>query len=149
MLSTTALATVLAFAGCGNFNTKVVDPLIVDLAKINATAIADLNGAQAVAMAANDTDGFNCAGAAIKVSTQINVVIAAANVTGAGVFTTAELASVFQPGSQQYNAAKQTLTSGCAAKGQDVLGAAGVLAVGGVVGAIASGQLLPALAAVP
>lgn len=136
-------------AACSTFDTKVVDPLITDLSKINNTAVADLQNVEAVAKAATppDTDGLNCAAAAITVSGQINAVLAAANTPNAGVLTTAELASLFQPGSAQYDAAKQTLTSGCAAKAQDVLGAAGVLAAGGVVGAIAAGQVLPTLAA--
>jgi hypothetical protein len=133
-------------------NSKVVDPLITDLAKINATAINDLQVAQKVAQAATppDTDGFNCYAAAITVANQINSVIVAAQGPAAGVLTTAELATLFQPGSAQYNNVKQQLVSGCAAKAQDVLGAQGVLAAGGVIGAIATTNLvLPALIAAP
>ena len=144
-----------ALAGCSNptlINTKIVDPLITDLSKINNTLNADLVGVQKTALAATppDTDGANCAAAAITVSGQIATVNTAASGTGAGVLTTAELASLFQPGSAQYNAVKQTLTSGCAAKAQDVLGAAGVLAAGGVVGALATtNTILPLAAAAP
>jgi len=150
------VASSVALSGCANgflnFNSKVVDPLITDISKLNNTASGDLVIAENVATAATppDTDGYNCAAGAIVASGQINKVLAAAQGTGAGVITTGELASLFQPGSQQYNAVKQELTSACAAKAQDVLGAAGVLAAGGVVGAIAvSNQILPLAAAAP
>lgn len=141
----------LLLASCAAINTTVVDPLLTDLSKINNTAIADLQQAIKVADAATppDVDGASCAQSAITVGGQINAVFAAANNGGSatGPLTLAELASLFQPGSIQYDQAKQTLTSGCAAKAQDVLGAAGVLAAGGVVGAIAAGSILPTLAA--
>src|SRR5215469_11301004 len=143
-LYVTALVVVLV--GCEQLNQRIVDPLLKDLQKINATAQADLGQAKLVALAATppDQDGANCADAAITVSASINRVFAAATgSTASGPLTAAELASLFQPGSIQYNTARQTLTSGCAAKAQDVLGAAGVLAAGGVVGAIAAGQVLP------
>lgn len=148
------LLAALVLASCAAVNTKVIDPLITDISRINATASADLVTAEAVAQAATppDTDGYNCSVAAVTASSQINKVLAAAQAGGAtaGVFTTAELASLFQPGSAQYNAVNQLLVSGCAAKAQDVLGAAGVLAAGGVVGAIAaSNVILPLAAAAP
>ena len=152
MLKILACASAAALlVACSTINTKVVDPLITALSRINNTAAADLVVAENVAKAASpvDTDGYNCAAAAITASDQINVVMAAAKVPNAGVLTTAELASLFQPGSAQYNFIKQELTTGCAAKAQDVLGAAGVLAIGGAVGALAAGQLLPLAAAVP
>lgn len=142
-------AAALLLAACATFNAKVVDPLITTLSKIGNTAVADLTTAGNVAMAAipPDTDGANCIAGTIKVASQINAVLIAAKSTSAGALTTAELASLFQPGSAQYNAAQQILVSACAAKAQDVLGAGGVLAVGGVVGALAGGQVLPVLAA--
>lgn len=146
------LLVVIVLEACTAVNTRVVDPLITALSRINATGIADLKVAQAVALAATppDQDGFNCAGAAVTVGGQINAVFAAAKGTGAGVLTTAELASLFQPGSAQFEAAKQVLVSGCAAKAQDVLGPAGLLAAGGVVGALATANgILPLAAAVP
>jgi hypothetical protein len=146
------LAGVVVAVGCAQINTKIVDPVITLISKLSNTANGDLVIAENVAKAATppDTDGFNCAATAITVNGQISAVLAAANVKGAGVLTTGELASLFQPGSQQYNAVKQQLTSGCAAKAQDVLGAAGVLAAGGVVGAMAAGNtILPLAAAAP
>lgn len=132
-------------------NTKVIDPLITDLSRIGNTSTADLTVAENVANAATppDKDGFNCAAAAITVQGQINGVMQAAAVPNAGVFTMAELSSLFQPGSAQYNNAKQELITGCAAKAQDVLGPTALLATG-VVGAMAVGnQVLPLAAAVP
>lgn len=128
---------------------QIVDPLLTDLSKIGNTTGADLKNVVAVANAATppDADGANCATAALTVQQQIAKVLTAANTPAAGVLTTAEVASLFQPGSAQYNQARQTLTSGCAAKAQDVLGAAGLLAAGGVLGAISAGQVLPVLAA--
>ena len=78
--------------------------------------------------------------------------VLAATPTGStvGVFTTAEIASLYQPGSAQFNAAQQVLVSGCAAKAQNVLGPAGLLAAGGVIGALATANgILPLAAAVP
>ena len=146
----------LGIAACAQLGTKVVDPLLRDISRINQTAQADLLRAQAIAQAATppDQDGFACAGAALQVSKQVDAVNAAARGTDpsapAGPLALAELASLFQPGSAQYETAKQTLTSGCAAKAQDVLGAAGLLAAGGVIGALGVGQgILPLAAAAP
>lgn len=159
MRRTLACAVVALLAGCSqqlsavqtDINTKIVDPLLTDLAKIGNTVQADLQNVVVVANAATppDVDGANCATAALTVQGQIAKVLTAANTPAAGVLTTAEVASLFQPGSAQYNQAKQVLTSGCAAKAQDVLGPVGVLAAGGALGAIASGQVLPILAAAP
>lgn len=148
----------LALAACSStsnpvqtVNAKIVDPLITALSRIGNTSTADLTVAENVANAATppDKDGYNCAATAITVQSQINAVFKAAAVPNAGVFTTAELASLFQPGSAQYNNAKQELVSGCAAKAQDVLGPTALLA-NGVVGAIATtNAVLPLAAAAP
>lgn len=142
----------VSLVACASVNTKVIDPLITAISRLNNTAAADLVVAQNVAKAATppDTDGLNCAVAGAQASAQINAVLAAAGTANAGAITTAELASLFQPGSQQYNAVKQLLVTGCAAKAQDVLGPAGVLAAGGVVGALATANgILPLAAAAP
>lgn len=159
MRRTLACAVVALLAGCSQqlgqvqttINQKVIDPLLTDLNKIGNTAADDLKNVQAVAKAATppDTDGYNCAAAALTVQGQIAAVLTAANTPQAGVLTTAEVASLFQPGSAQYNQAKQVLVSGCAAKAQDVLGPAGLLAAGGVAGALATQNILPLAAAVP
>lgn len=150
VLVATALAA--AISGCASVNTKVVDPLITTLSRLGNTAVADLTVSQKVAMAATppDTDGATCAAAAIVVLGQINKVTAAANVPNAGAFTVAELASLFQPGSAQYNQANNTLAAGCIAKANDVMGPGAVLAAGGVAGVLAStNSILPLAAAVP
>jgi hypothetical protein len=143
--------TLALLGGCAQLNTQVVDPVITALAKINATATADLVKAQKVALAEAppDQDGFACYASVLVVSGQIAAVMTAAQGPGAGIFTSLQLASAFQPNGAQYNLVTQELRSGCAAKAQDVLGAAGVLAAGGAIGAIASGQILPMLAGVP
>lgn len=160
----------LSISACTSFASQVVDPLITTISRINNTAVSDLTVAIAVANAATppDTDGAQCAKGAIVVAGQINTVLAAAKgspaITGTaatattaavaaapaavlGVFTTAELATIFAPGSAQYNNVKQQLTTACAAKGLDVLGQQGLLAAGGVIGALAAGKLLPLAAA--
>jgi hypothetical protein len=154
-----SLVAVLAMlAGCQSStgtNTNpinaIADPLITVLSRLSNTAAADLTTAQNVANAATpkDTDGANCAGAALTAQGQVNAVITAAHVPTAGAFTVGELASLFQPGSQQYNLVKQELVSGCAAKAQDVMGPAALLGTG-VIGALAVGQtVLPLAAAAP
>lgn len=145
------MVAILSLVACSQINKKA-DPLITALSRIGNTATADLQTAQTVAKAATppDMDGYNCAGAAIVVSGQVNQVVTAAHVPSAGAFTVAELASLFQPGSAQYNQALNTLSTGCVAKANDVLGPTGVVAAGGVAGALAAtNSILPLAAAVP
>lgn len=144
-----AAAAVLSLAACAAFNPKVVDPLLTDLQKINATAAADLNNAEAVAKAATppDTDGANCAAAMLVVQGQIAQVMAANDLSNAGMLTAAEVASLFQPGSAQYNQAENTVATGCIAKANDVLGAAKVVAAGGVAAVLP--QIIQLAAAAP
>lgn len=141
----------MGLAGCSTVN-KAIDPLITALSRISNTAASDLTTMQSVALAATppDQDGANCAAAALKVQGQVNAVITAAHVPTAGAFTVAELASLFQPGSAQFNQAQNVLATGCIAKANDVMGAAGVLAAGGVAGVLAAtNTVLPLAAAVP
>lgn len=139
-----------SLTGCASGSLqKTSDSVITVISRVNNTAIADLQQAQAVAKAAMpaDTDGVNCSASAIVVAGQINAVLAAAKGPDTGAFTLAELASLFQPGSAQYNQVKQTLTSGCAAKVQDVLGAAQTVLAGGVIGVLATTNAVLPLAA--
>ncbi|MDE2020080.1 MAG: hypothetical protein KGJ13_07080 [Patescibacteria group bacterium] len=130
--------------------------LITALARISATGLADLQRVEKVASVPNtnlpggieDKDGLTCAQSATAVLTQVNAVNAAANGPGAGVLTVAEIASLFQPGSPQFNQATNTLTAGCIAKANDVLGPAGVVGAGGVIGVLASTNAILPLAAV-
>ncbi|HUK59367.1 MAG TPA: hypothetical protein VLV50_09065 [Stellaceae bacterium] len=144
-----AAAAVLSLAACAALNSKVVDPLLTDLQKINATAAADLNNAEAVAKAATppDTDGANCAAAVLTVQGQIAQVMAANDLSNAGMLTAAEVASLFQPGSAQYNQAENTVATGCIAKANDVLSAAKVVAAGGVAAVLP--QIIQLAAAAP
>lgn len=146
------LIVALGLTACATSSTTPTNTLITVLSKISNTAAADLTDAQQVALAATppDTDGANCAAAALTVQAQVAKVVAASNVSGAGAFTVAELASLFQPGSAQYNQANNTLAAGCIGKANDVLGPAGVIAAGGVAGALAAtNSILPLAAAVP
>lgn len=145
-------------ASCAGTAPGSTNPLINVLTKINNAGLADLKRVEAVAGVPNanlpggieDKDGLQCAQAGEAVLTQINAVNAAANGPGAGALTLAEMASLFQPGSPQFNQAQNTLAAGCVAKANDVMGPAGVVAAGGVVGAIAANQsILPLLAAAP
>lgn len=122
------------------------------LSRIVNTASADLQTSESVALAATppDNDGASCAGAALTVKDQVAKVVTAANVPSAGAFTVAELASLFQPGSAQFNQANNTLSSGCIAKANDVMGPQGVIAAGGIAGVLAAtNTVLPLAAAVP
>jgi UDP-3-O-[3-hydroxymyristoyl] glucosamine N-acyltransferase len=150
------IAFALTLAACASSTTTTAtgpaNQLIVALSRISNTGVADLTVSENVANAATppDTAGATCAAAAITVAQQVQKVMTAANVSNAGVFTTAELASLFQPGSPQYNQAANTLAAGCIAKANTVLGPTGVIAAGGVVGALAnSNALLPLVAAAP
>lgn len=159
VLACLAVAAVFALGACSSTSTtSIADPLIKVLTKINDAGLSDLKRVEAVASVPNtnlpggieDKDGLACAQAGVVVLTQIQAVNAAANGPGAGVLTVAEIASLFQPGSPQANQAQNTLAAGCVAKANDVLGAAGVIAAGGVVGAMAvTPQILPLAAGVP
>lgn len=159
-----AFGVVLALSACTTLPTSnsssasIADPLIKELAAINAAGIGDLQGVENIASVPNaglpggieDQDGLRCAQAGVVVLEQIQTVNAAGNKAGAGVLTLGEMASLFQPGSAPYDQAMNTLTTGCVAKANDVLGAAGVIAAGGVVGALVStSNILPLVAALP
>lgn len=146
-----ACALLASCSGTTNPIYSATDPLITVLSRVANTAGTDLTVAENVANAATpkDTDGFTCDAALLTVQGQISAVVTAAHVPTAGVFATAELASLFQPGSQQYNQAKQLIVSGCAAKAQDVMGPTALLG-SGVLGALAVGQqIAPLAAAIP
>lgn len=85
----------------------------------------DLTVALAVANAATPIDkpGVTCASALLDVQNDIANVLKAANVPTAGVFTAAEVASLFQPGSPQANGERDKLVAGCSVKVAQVSGA--------------------------
>jgi hypothetical protein len=140
----------VAMTGCQQFNQQTVTPILKTLAQVGNTAVADATQAKAVALAATppDTDGANCWSGVIAAIGEINQVNAAATggpAGAAGVFTGAEMASLFQPGSAQYNQVTNLIATSCVAKANDVLGAANVLAAGGVVAVLP--KILPLAAA--
>lgn len=136
-------------AACATFDTAVVDPAMTTLAQIGNTSQKDLQNTEAVAQAATppDTDGYNCAVAVLVVNGQIAKLNAANTISNAGVFTAAEMASIFQPGSAQYQQAINTIGTGCIAKANDVLGAANVVAAGGIMAVLP--KVIPLAAAAP
>lgn len=141
----------LALTACAS-STSATNPLATALSRISNTAAVDLQTAQKVALAATppDNEGAACAAAALTVQGYVAKVVQAANQPGAGAFTVAELASLFQPGSPQFNQANNTLATGCIAKANLVLGPSGVIAAGGVAGVLAAtNQILPLGAAIP
>jgi len=141
-----ALAVLL---GCTQLD-AASNKVLQTLAQIGNTAVADATQAKAVALAATppDTDGANCWTGVITAIGEIQQVNSAANAAGsaAGVFTTAEMASLFQPGSAQYNQVTNLVATACISKANDILGAANVVAAGGVMAILP--QVIP-LAAAP
>jgi len=99
------------------------DQVLMVMNQIANTATGDLNSAIAVANAATppDVDGATCAQGALTVNAAMQKVLAATP-TGAtvGAFTSAEIASLYQPGSAQFNYVVKTLETACIAKVHDV-----------------------------
>lgn len=148
-------AAILAFAsaavvmeGCAQVN-SASSQVLQTLAQIGNTAQADAAQAKAVALAATppDTDGANCWTGVSTAIGEIQQVNAAANAgqSRAGVFTAAEMASLFQPGSAQYNQVVNLVGTACIAKANDVMGAANVVGAGGVMAILP--QIIPLAAA--
>ena len=150
------LAVPLLLGGCVG---QAVDRITPVLTQIANTAIADLQQQKAVALAATppDTDGAACAGAlpnpavagdlgtgALAVAAAIQRVAAVTTGQQVGVFTTAEIATLYQPGSAQFNWAVKTLETACIAKVHDVNQA--INSTAGIITAIPS---ILALAAAP
>lgn len=135
-------AAILAFASaavvmadCAQVN-SASSKILQTLAQIGNTAQADAAQAKAVALAATppDTDGANCWTGVSTAIGEIQQVNTAANAgqSKAGVFTATEMASLFQPGSAQYNQVVNLVGTACIAKANDVMGAANVVGAGGV-----------------
>lgn len=122
------------------------------LSRIMNTSAADLITAENVANAATppDKDGASCAAAIIVVQSEVNNVVQAQAAGTQGAFTTAEMLSLFQPGSAQFNQAYNTVAAGCIAKANNVMGAANVLLAGGIAGVLAAtNTVIPLGAAIP
>jgi hypothetical protein len=63
-----------------------------------------------------DQAGAQCGTALLAVQSQINQVLANANVASAGAVTTAEVATLLLPGTPQTNAMRDAIVAGCAVK---------------------------------
>lgn len=99
------------------------DQVLTVMNQIANTATADLNTAIAVANAATppDVDGATCAKGVLTIGAAMQKVLAATP-QGAtvGAFTAAEIASLYQPSSPQFNYVVTTLETACIAKVHDV-----------------------------
>ncbi len=146
------LAAVLPFglAACGVSQTQS-DSITKVLTQLGNTLVSDLQAQSAVALAATppDVDGAQCAGTlpdptkpgdlgtgALSVAAAIQRV---ANVTGGkkvGALTVAEIGTLYQPGSAQFNWAVKVLETACIAKVHDVNQA--INSTAGIVGALPS-----------
>jgi hypothetical protein len=97
--------------------------LLTALTNLANTGTGDLNSAIAVANAATppDIDGATCAqgGLAVVASMQKELSALPAGST-VGVFTLAEVSSLYAPGSAQANAVVKTLETACIAKLHDI-----------------------------
>ena len=129
------------------------------LAQLGNTLTADLQQQAAVAMAATppDVDGARCAGTlpdptkpgdlgtgALSVAAAIQRVAAVTDGKSVGALTVAEIATLYQPGSAQFNWAVTTIETACIAKVHDVNQA--INSTAGIMTALPS---ILALAAVP
>jgi hypothetical protein len=144
ILATSAI--VIAVAGCSLFSSSTTDSgIVTTLNRIANTGTADLTSQIAVANAATpqDVDGAACATGALTVAAAMQKVLAATG-KSAGMFTAAEVATLYQPGSDQFNWAVKTLETACIAKVHDVN-----QAVNSTAGIIAALPSVLALAAVP
>ena len=113
---------VLTISGC-TVPPASQQSLIADMKTIGAAAAGDLNSAIAVANAASppDVDGVTCATAVLKVNNDIqSVVNATPPGSVVGPATAAEIASLYQPGSTQWNQEVKTIETGCVAKLHDI-----------------------------
>lgn len=145
-----AATTALSLAGCATqAQSDATSKLIVGLAN---KSISDLQGVVTVANAATppDTDGAQCAGklpdpanpadlgtGGLAVAAAVQKVALATTGQQVGAFTTAEILSLYQPGSAQFNWAVKTIETACIAKVHDInQAAAGTTA--GIMGVVAT-----------
>lgn len=129
-----AATTALCLSGCAANNSDGLLKALTDLAN---TATGDLQSAVAVANAATppDADGAACAqGGLTVVASMQKELQALPNGATVGLFTTAEVASLYAPGSAQANYVVKTIETACIAKLHD-LNQAGIIP-GGVFAAL-------------
>ena len=128
-----SLAAVLALAGCVTATQSTA--ITTTLTQLGNTLTADLQQQRAVALAATppDNDGASCAGTlpdptksgdlgtgALAVAAAIQRVAAVTANQQVGTLTGAEIATLYQPGSDQDNWAVKTIETACVAKFHDV-----------------------------
>ena len=116
ILTAVALA---SLAGCQVGSTAQSKQIIADLTTISNTAAADMASMIAVANAATppDTAGATCAAAIQTVGSAMQKVLVATPAgSTVGVFTAGEIASLYAPGSAQFNYVVTTIETGCIAK---------------------------------
>lgn len=127
----------LALAGCagGVISADQSKQITQVLTRVGNTFVSDLQQQAAVAMAATppDLDGARCAGAlpdptkagdlgagALAVAAAIQRVAGVTANKPVGALTMAEIGTLYQPGSAQFNWAVTTLETACIAKVHDV-----------------------------
>lgn len=127
----------LALAGCVNgiVSADKSKQISVVLTQLGNTLTSDLLQQKAVALAATppDVDGARCAGAlpdpavagdlgsgALGVAAAIQRVAAVTDGKAVGALTLAEIGTLYQPGSAQFNWAVTTIETACIAKIHDV-----------------------------
>ena len=160
ILAPIACALLLAVSGCvpGVSQTQSSQITAV-LTQLGNTLTADLQQQSAVALAATppDMDGARCAGTtpdpkkpgdlgtgALSVAAAIQRVAAVTDGKQVGALTIAEMGTLYQPGSAQFNWAVTTLETACIAKIHDVNQA--INSTAGIIGALPT---VLALAAAP
>lgn len=114
------LAGLFGLGGCAVSSNSQILTILNQVAN---TASADLTSQIAIANAATppDLDGAACGNAALTVGIAMKKVLAATPAGATiGVFSAAEIATLYQPGSAQFNYAVTTLETGCIAKVHDV-----------------------------
>jgi hypothetical protein len=131
IIATSAIG--LLLAGCVGGLISAADSAKINivLTQLGNTLITDLQQQHAVALAATppDTAGAACAGTmptnptdpttgtgALSVAAAIQQVEAVTAGKQVGTFTAAEIATLYQPGSPQFNWATETLETACIAK---------------------------------
>ena len=152
-----ALGLLCSVSACAIVSANQSTQITTVLTQLGNTLIADLQQQAATAMAATppDVDGARCAGTlpnpaisgdlgtgALAVSAAIQRVNAVNANKPIGALTVAEIATLYQPGSAQFNWAVTTLETACIAKVHDVNQA--INSTSGIITALPSVLLLAA-----
>jgi hypothetical protein len=135
LLATASVATLLTGCAGGLVNQQQSAQITTVLTQVGNTLTTDLQQQAAVALAATppDVDGARCAGTvptnpadpttgtgALSVAAAIQKVAGVTANQQVGALTVAEIATLYQPGSAQFNWAVTQLETACIAKVHDV-----------------------------